>query len=134
MQDESIFTKIIKGEIPADKIYEDERTYAFLDIRPTQPGHTLVVPKQQIDYIWDLPDEDYHALWAAAKKIAKHLKTKLNVQRVGIKVEGLEVPHAHIHLIPFNTAAEFRAMPDLQAQPDKDALKHMADKLKLEDV
>src|ERR1700752_4771420 len=100
MQD-SIFTKIIRGEIPAEKIYEDDKTIAFLDIHPITPGHTLVVPKKQIDHLWDLPDEDYLALMQTAKKVANRQRQVLNPQRVGVHVVGVDVPHAHIHVFPF---------------------------------
>lgn len=126
---DSLFTKIIRGEIPAQKIYEDDKTYAFLDINPTQPGHTLVVPKNQIDQLWDLPDEDYQALMAACKKIAQRLKDVLGVHRVGVKVIGEEVPHAHIHLIPFNEAKEFYVRRPQVPDPDHKALDEMAKKL-----
>jgi histidine triad (HIT) family protein len=101
MQD-SLFTKIIKGEIPAYKIYEDDKTIAFLDIDPTRYGHTLVVPKKQVDQYVDLPDEDYVALWLTVKKVAKRLRTVLGSDRVALKVIGVDIPHAHVHLIPFS--------------------------------
>lgn len=99
---ESIFTKIIKGEIPSYKIYEDERTYAFLDVNPAREGHTLVVPKAQIDQYLDLEDTDYTALWQTVKKVAKHLRDVVGVERVALKVIGTDVPHTHVHLIPFS--------------------------------
>lgn len=126
---DSLFTKIIRGEIPAQKIYEDDKTYAFLDINPTQPGHTLVVPKNQIDQLWDLPDEDYQALMATCKKIAQRQKNVLGVKRVGVKVIGEEVPHAHIHLIPFNEAREFYVRRPQVPDPDHNALDKMARRL-----
>lgn len=104
---DSIFTKIIRGEIACEKIYEDDKTLAFLTIEPTQPGHTLIVPKKQIDQLWDLPDGDYQALMDTAKKVANRLKNVLGVKRIGVRVIGEEVPHAHIHLVPFNTVEEF---------------------------
>lgn len=101
MQD-SIFTKIIKGEIPCYKLYEDELTIAFLDINPTRYGHTLVLPKKQIDQYIDLPDEDYDALWKTVKKVAQKLRDELKTERVGVVIKGVDVPHAHVHLLPFN--------------------------------
>lgn len=101
MQD-SIFTKIIKGEIPCYKLYEDELTIAFLDIDPTRYGHTLVVPKVQVDQYIDLSDADYAALWTTVKKVATKLRNDLRTDRVGIVVKGVDVPHAHVHLLPFN--------------------------------
>ncbi len=108
---DSIFTKIIKGEIPAEKVYEDDKNVAFLTIQPIQPGHTLVVPKQQVDDLWDLPDEDYQSLMAASKKVANRLRDVIGKKRVGVKVEGFEVPHAHIHLIPMDSVAEYNSLP-----------------------
>ena len=97
----SIFTKIICGEIPSYKIYEDDKTYAFLDINPEVKGHTLVVPKLQVDKIYDLPDEDYDALLSTAKKLSQHLDAKTG-RRTLWKVIGTDVPHAHIHLEPLD--------------------------------
>ena len=96
----SIFTKIVRGEIPCYKVAEDERYLAFLDINPLVKGHTLVVPKLEVDYIFDLNDEDLSGLHLFSKKIAKAMKRVLPCARIGITVIGLEVPHAHIHLIP----------------------------------
>jgi histidine triad (HIT) family protein len=103
MQD-SIFTKIIKGEIPSYKIYENEKTFAFLDIHPLLPGHVLVVSKKQIDHFDDLPDEDYKAVFNTVKKVAKQIKDKLHAKRAGILVVGTDVPHAHVHVFPLNSA------------------------------
>ncbi|OGL30681.1 HIT family hydrolase [Candidatus Saccharibacteria bacterium RIFCSPHIGHO2_12_FULL_41_12] len=128
MQD-SIFTKIINGEIPAHKIYEDDKTMAFLDIHPSVTGHTLVIPKKQVDHLWDLQDEDYQAVMATAKLVANRLRKVLLTQRVGVKVVGEDVPHVHIHLIPFNTTREFHAKQDLGAEPDHEALAILAQKL-----
>ena len=126
---DSIFTKIIKGEIPSYKAYEDDKTLAFLTIMPSQPGHTLVVPKLQIDQLWDLPDEDYQALMATCKKVAKRMRDVLGTERIGVKVVGEEVPHAHVHLVPFNTTGEYYAMAPANSQPDAKALAAMAAKL-----
>lgn len=128
---DSIFTKIIKGEIPCHKVYEDDKTLAFLDIHPIQPGHTLVIPKLQIDDLWDLPEEEYAALLFTAKKVAKQLYKVLGPKRVGIQVIGLDVPHAHIHLVPFETVEEFRHVPDSNNEPDHTALAEMAKRLAL---
>lgn len=126
---ESVFTKIIKGEIPSHKIYEDETTLAFLDIHPVADGHTLVIPKKQIDHLWDLEDEDYQAVMATAKLVANRLKEVLGVQRVGVKVVGTDVPHAHVQLIPFNTPDEFHAPQDLNSDPDHTVLATLAERL-----
>lgn len=126
---DSIFTKIVKGEIPCHKIYEDAKTLAFLDINPTQPGHTLVIPKRQVEFVWDLGDSDYGALMSACKKVAIQLRSKLGVRFVGVKVIGEEVPHAHIHLIPFDQASQYFDHRPAAAVPDHQALAEMAKKL-----
>lgn len=97
----SVFSKIIAGEIPCYKIYEDEKTFAFLDIAPEAEGHTLVVPKIEVDKVYDLPDEDYQAVMATVKKLARHMEEVLGV-RMQIKVVGVDVPHAHVHILPVN--------------------------------
>lgn len=119
----SIFTKIIHGEIPCYKIYEDDRTFAFLDIAPEAPGHTLVVPKVEVDRVYDLSDEDYAAVMATVKKLARHLENVLG-ERTMIKVVGVDVPHAHVHLLPINEnwAGERRLNPteaEMQAMQAK---------------
>ena len=96
----SIFTKIINGEIPSYKVAEDENYYAFLDISPLQKGHTLVVPKREEDYLFDLTDEELAGLMVFAKKVAKAIKKSIPCKRVGVAVLGLDVPHAHVHLVP----------------------------------
>ncbi|PKP35684.1 MAG: HIT family protein [Bacteroidetes bacterium HGW-Bacteroidetes-17] len=96
----SIFTKIIKGEIPSYKVAEDEHFYAFLDINPLSKGHTLVVPKQEVDYIFDLDDQYLGALHIFSKKVSKAISAVIPSKRIGVVVYGLDVPHAHIHLIP----------------------------------
>ena len=98
----SIFTKIINGEIPSYKIAEDENYYAFLDIHPLKKGHTLVVPKKETDYFFDLDDETIKGLMVFAKKVAKAIDHAIDCKRVGVVVLGMEVPHAHVHLIPIN--------------------------------
>jgi histidine triad (HIT) family protein len=103
----SIFTKIINGEIPSYKVAEDENYYAFLDIFPLAKGHTLVVPKKEVDYIFNLDDETYKGLWAFAKKVALGVEKAIPCQRLGIAVLGLDVPHAHIHLLPLNNMEDF---------------------------
>ena len=129
MPDDSIFIKIIRGEIPSHKIYEDDKTFAFLDIHPVQPGHTLVIPKKQVPYLWDLNDEDYQAVMATAKKIARRLKEVLGTSFVGEQVVGVDIPHAHVHLIPFSTSQQFRNQPDMSAEPDHAALAELARKI-----
>ena len=97
---DSIFTKIIKGEIPCHKIEENEHFIAFLDIMPLKKGHTLVVPKVQVDYIFDLENQTLGDLMIFAKKVAKKIEAAIPCERIGVAVIGLEVPHAHVHLIP----------------------------------
>lgn len=130
MQD-SIFTKIVKGEIPSHKIYEDDDVLAFLDIHPVVSGHTLVIPKKQVEFIWDLDDETYAKLTLAAKKIALHIRKSLNVPYVGEKVVGVDVPHAHIQLIPFADASEMLNQADMTIEPDHAALAKLAALLSL---
>lgn len=103
----SIFTKIIKGEIPSYKVAEDENHYAFLDINPMMVGHTLVVPKVEVDYIYELEDEVLAALNVFAKNVALAIEQVLPCKRVGVMVIGTEVPHAHIHLLPFQKESQF---------------------------
>ena len=98
----SIFTKIVQGEIPSYKIDEDDQHLAFLDAMPLVKGHTLVVPKKEIDLIFDLENEDFKNLWSFAQNVAQKLKKNYPSQRIAVAVVGLEVPHAHIHLIPIN--------------------------------
>lgn len=98
----SIFTKIINGEIPSYKIAEDENCYAFLDINPLKKGHTLVVPKTEVDYFFDLDDDTIAGMMVFAKKVARAIDRAIECKRVGVVVLGMEVPHAHVHLIPLN--------------------------------
>lgn len=113
----SIFTKIIQGEIPCHQLAEDDRFFAFLDIRPINPGHTLVVPKQEVDYLFDLGNDELGGLLPFARPIARVLEQQVPCARVGLIVAGLEVPHAHLHLIPFTDMEELsfsRARPAKQ--------------------
>ena len=103
---ETIFTKIINGEIPSYKIAEDDRFLAFLDIMPLAKGHTLVIPKIQIDYIFDIDDNLLSDLIIFSKKVAKKIEKAIKCERIGVSVIGLEVPHAHIHLIPMNSVSD----------------------------
>ncbi len=98
----SIFTRIIRGEIPCHKVAEDERYLAFLDIAPLRAGHTLVIPKQEVDYLFDMDDEQLAGMLPFAKKVARKIQAVVPCTRIGITVIGLEVPHAHIHLIPID--------------------------------
>jgi len=114
---DSVFTKIINGDIPCHKIYEDEHTFAFLDNHPSQLGHTLVVPKKQVESLWELSEPDYQAVMETVKKVARRLKEVLGIKYVGMEVIGVDVPHAHVHVIPFNTTAEFKGESN---RPDPD--------------
>ncbi|PKP05827.1 MAG: HIT family protein [Bacteroidetes bacterium HGW-Bacteroidetes-5] len=102
----TIFSKIIAGEIPSFKVAESERFYAFLDINPVSKGHTLVVPKSETDYIFDMESEELAAMFAFAQRVAKGIKEVIPCKRVGVAVLGMEVPHAHIHLIPINSESD----------------------------
>lgn len=102
----SIFTKIVNGEIPAWKVAEDENYFAFLDIFPVAKGHTLVIPKKEVDYLFDLDDETYLGLQLFAKKVALGIQKAIPCKKVGVMVLGLEVPHAHIHLVPMQSEAD----------------------------
>lgn len=102
----TIFAKIIAGELPAYKIYEDERVLAFLDIYPKGVGHTLLIPKKAYTYVWNMDEADYQYIMEVAKKLALHLKAKLQTEFVRLDIVGTDVPHAHIHLIPFNLGQE----------------------------
>lgn len=126
---DSIFTKIINGETFCHKVFEDEHTFAFLDIHPVNAGHTLVIPKQQVEFVWDLDPQAYQALMHTAKSVALRLREVLDVPYVGEKIIGVDVPHAHVHLIPFTTSSEFKHDPDMQKEPDHTALARMAETL-----
>ena len=114
----SLFTKIVNGDIPCNKIAEDDRFLAFLDIRPIKPGHTLVIPKQEIDYIFDIDDTLLGDMMVFAKRIAQALKAAVPCKRVGIMVAGLEVPHAHIHLVPMHAVSDLNFSNAAAADPD----------------
>lgn len=117
---DSIFTKIIKGEIPCYKIAEDDRFIAFLDVFPIKKGHTLVVPKAQIDYLFDLDDPLLSDLMLFAKKVAQKMERAIPCERIGVAVIGLEVPHAHIHLVPLDTVGDIDfGQPKLQLSSEE---------------
>ncbi len=125
----TIFTKIINGEIPCHKIAEDENFLAFLDIMPLAEGHTLVIPKKEIDYIFDIEDELLSGLILFAKKIAPALQQAIPCKRIGVSVIGLEVPHAHVHLIPLNTMNDINFTRE-KLKPSQEELKATAEKIK----
>ncbi|NSW93173.1 MAG: HIT family protein [Bacteroidales bacterium] len=116
----TIFTRIINGEIPCYKIAEDDRFFAFLDINPLMEGHTLVVPKQEVDYIFDLDDETLSGLILFSKKLAKAIREAIPCNRIGVAVIGLEVPHVHVHLVPMNSMGDVNfARPKLKFTPEE---------------
>jgi len=126
----SIFSKIVKGEIPCWKIAEDEQYLAFLDINPLAKGHTLVIPKQETDYIFDLDDKILSGMIIFAKKVAKGIDKAMDCKRVGVAVIGLEVPHAHIHLIPINNIYDIDfSKPKLRLSQEE--FKSIAEKIRL---
>lgn len=124
---DSIFTKIIRGEVPSFKIYEDDKTLAFMNIEQITPGHVLVVPKVQAD-IWELSEEDYLALMSTVKKVARRIKDVLEPRRVGVQIVGIDIEnHAHVHVFPFDNMGDYRQI----AQPATDEeLAKMAKKLR----
>lgn len=127
----TVFKKIINGELPAYKIYEDELTLAFLDIHPAHPGHTLVIPKKEIEFVWDIDDETYSHLLAVSKKIALHIRKTMPDPYVHMSVVGIDVPHAHIHLIPFTETSDFHNPDRMSQAVDHDALVEIQKRLTL---
>ncbi len=116
----TIFTKIIKGDIPCYKVAEDENYFAFLDINPLREGHTLVVPKSETDYIFDLNDDQLSGLILFSKKVAKAIKRAIPCNRIGVAILGLEVPHAHIHLVPMDNMDDINFRnPKLRFSPEE---------------
>lgn len=128
MQD-SIFTKIINGEIPSHKVYEDEKTLAFMDIHPVTKGHVLVIPKVQVEFIWQLKDSDYQALMNSVQKVMKRQIEVLDQPHVSLRTVGVDVPHTHVHLIPFTDVNDLHNFPDMNAEPDHAELAELARKL-----
>jgi histidine triad (HIT) family protein len=124
----TLFTKSVTGEIPCHKVMENDQYLAFLDIRPINPGHTLVVPKKEVDYIFDLDDEMLRGLIIFAKKVAWQIKGAVPCKRIGIMVAGLEVPHAHVHLIPINNISDLNFA--LAKSTSNDELKKVAEKIR----
>lgn len=126
---DSVFTKIIKGRIPCHKVYEDDKTIAFMDIHPVQPGMVLVVPKAPVDHFMDLPDADYLALMNTVRKVAQKLRDVFPTKRIGVQIEGLDIPHAHVKLVPISSGEDFRKKPDTSSEPDHAALAAIAERL-----
>ncbi len=124
----TIFTKIVNGEIPSYKVAEDDYYLAFLDISPLAAGHTLVIPKREVDYIFDLDSDTYKGMWMFAQRVAKAVKLAVPCKRIGVAVIGLEVPHAHIHLIPMNRVSDMNfANPKLSLP--KEAMAEICEKI-----
>lgn len=113
----SIFSRIVAGEIPCYKVAEDEKYFAFLDISPVAKGHTLVIPKHEVDYIFDLDDEEYAGLTAFAKKVATAMRKVMPCKRIGVAVLGLEVPHTHIHLVPITKESDMNFFKEKLSLP-----------------
>jgi histidine triad (HIT) family protein len=130
----SIFTKIIEGEIPSYKIAEDEKHYAFLDINPAAKGHTLCIPKHEVDYLFDLSSDELSALTLFSQKVARAIDQALQPLRTGVIVEGLEVPHAHIHLIPIYEATQAFSLGkkvEIKEEEMKQLAQQISDKVEL---
>lgn len=127
----SVFARIVAGEIPCHKIYEDEKTLAFLDVYPKNEGHTLVIPKvNPTEFVWDLDDDTYQAVMATARKVALHLRTALPFEYVHQAVVGVDVPYAHVHLVPFNTQTDLYAEQPT-GEPDHEFFAQLAEKLRM---
>ena len=127
----TIFSRIVAGEIPSYKVAEDEHHYAFLDINPLCPGHTLVIPKREVDYLFDLSDEEYAGLTLFAKRVAEAIKRAVPCKRVGVAVMGMEVPHAHIHLVPLNAESDLNFF-GAHAKVDAAEMQRIADAIAAE--
>ena len=129
----TIFSRIVKGEIPSYKIAEDDKYYAFLDINPLAEGHTLVIPKVEVDYLFDLDDDTLAGLTIFSKRVAKAIEKAIPCKRIGVAVLGLEVPHAHIHLVPLNKESDINFFkPKLKLTPER--FIEIADKISREFV
>ena len=124
----SLFEKIAAGEIPSYKVAESDKYFAFLDINPVHPGHVLVIPRKQTDYIFDLSDEDYTGLMLFAKRVAKAIRKAIPCKKVGVTVIGLDVPHAHVHLVPMNTGVDMNFCAPKLTLPEEE-MKEIAAKI-----
>jgi len=125
----TIFTKIISGEIPSHKVHENDKFLAFLDINPLKAGHTLVVPKEETDYIFDLPNDLLSEILIFSKEVARKIESVVECERIGISVIGLEVPHAHVHLIPMNSVSDMNfSKPKIDL--DSEFMSDLAEKIR----
>ncbi len=127
----TIFQKIIAGEIKSYKIYEDQKTIAILDIKPINPGHALVISKKPVDKFNNLPDEDYNALMQTVKKIADKIAAVYNPPRIGVIIEGFEIPHTHVHVFPAYLPTDFNKAPDDRASLSLDQMTNINQRLKI---
>jgi len=125
----TLFTKIVNGEIPCHKIAEDDRYFAFLDINPLAMGHTLVIPKAEVDYIFDLEDELIAGLNVFAKRVAKAIEKSVECKRIGVAIIGLEVPHTHVHLVPLNAIGDL-SFSNPKLSPSQEELAEVAEKIR----
>jgi len=132
IMEDSVFTKIIRGELPSYKLYEDAKTIVIIPLHPVAKAHVLAIPKLQVSSFYELPDEEYQALMATVKKTAAHIKNIIPAKRVGIQAVGLDVPHAHIHVIAFDTIQEFHEEPDESAPADTKKQEELFNILKME--
>lgn len=131
MNEQSLFSKIVDGEIPCQRIYEDETTLAFLDIMPAAAGHVLVIPKRQVEFVWDLSDEEYADVMATTRKVARRIRDVLNPKYVGELIVGTDVPHAHVHVVPFDQSRQLKdALGAERERVDEATLEAMAAKLR----
>jgi len=129
--EDSVFTKIIKGELPSNKVYEDDQIIAIIPLYPAAKGNVLVIPKVQIDQFIDLDSQTYQSLMAVVQTVARHMKAVLKTSRVGLKIEGLDVPHVHVKVIAFDNHAEFSQEPDTANPPDLEYNASLAKRLSL---
>lgn len=130
MSEPSIFSKIVSGKIPSHKVYEDGATLAFMDIHPVTQGHVLVIPKKQVEFVWDLDDDTYQAVMATTQKVALRLREVIGKPYVSARIVGVDVPHAHVQLIPFTDSSELAYHPDMNAEPDHGALAVLAERIR----
>ena len=129
----SIFRQIIDGEIPSHKVYEDDTVLAFLDIFPKSDGHTLVVPKGDYEYAWDMPDDVYSHVMLVAQRIAQKINELYQPNRVGLQIEGLEIDHAHVHVFQFEDHAQFVAAQDRSVEPNHEMLSRIAEQIRIDE-
>lgn len=131
MNEKSLFSKIIDGEIPCQKIYEDETTLAFLDIMPATEGHVLVIPKRQVEFVWDLSDDEYDAVMRTARLVAHRIRAVIRPKYVGELIVGTDVPHAHVHVVPFDESKQLRdALAAERTRAEEPTLQAVAEKLR----